>query len=155
MNPWQGGGSGDFADLRARLLERAVAAERDEALAGTNKATEPLSLWWGLVEGRWRFVERFETDGRRYYVGCENPPGTSRPTALNPRERLLVALLGAGESEKSARYALGVGPSAVSRLLKTTLAKLGMRSRTELVLFMRAVGLSHEQLTTGSAMGRP
>ena len=150
------------ADARARLLEQVIAAEREadreskrregereEAWPGASEIEGPLALWWNLVEGRWRFIECFETGGRRYYVAFENRPGPSTATALSPRERSLLALLGSGQSEKSARYALGVGPSAVSRLLKATLAKLGLRSRTELVLFMRAVGLSEEQMASG------
>jgi len=116
----------------------AVAAERAEET--------PLALWRKLVEGRWRLVERFERDGRRYYVAYENPPGTTPPTALGPKERLLAALVGSGQSAKAVGYALGVGPSALSTLLKATLAKLGLRSRTDLVLFMHAVGLSQEDV---------
>jgi DNA-binding CsgD family transcriptional regulator len=61
--------------------------------------------------------------------------------ALNPRERLLVMLVGSGQSEKAVGYTLGVRSSAVSDLLKAALIKLGMRSRTDLVLFVGALGL--------------
>lgn len=37
--------------------------------------------------------------------------------------------------------------STISTLLARTLAKLGMRSRTDLVLFMRAAGVSSEEMT--------
>jgi DNA-binding CsgD family transcriptional regulator len=141
------------AGARVRLLERAAAAEREEGRLRASDTQRALSLWRDLVEGRWRFVERFETAGRRYYVGCENPAGTLALTALSPRERLVVAVVGSGQSEKVAMHALGLGPSAVSSLLKAALAKLGMRSRTDLVVFMRAIGLSHEQITSACTVG--
>lgn len=124
----------------ASLRELALAAE-ERARSSTSETPTPIALWDNLVEGRWRLIERFQEDGRRYYVALQNPPGTSQSTALSPRERLLVGLVGAGESEKAAAYALGVGPSTLSGLLKGALAKLGMRSRTDLVMFMGAVGL--------------
>ncbi len=59
--------------------------------------------------------------------------------SLDPREQRLAEILGWGESEKAAAYALGLTPSAVSALLRTTLNKLGLRSRIELVLLLRSL----------------
>jgi DNA-binding CsgD family transcriptional regulator len=128
-------------EARASLRELVVAVEREEARPSKNEARAPLALWWDVVEGRSRLVEHFERGGRRYYVAYDNGAGMSPLIALNPRERWLVMLVGSGQSEKAVGYILGVRASAVSGLLKAALVKLGMRSRTDLVLFMGAVGL--------------
>ena len=96
-----------------------------------------LDLWWGLVEGRWRLVERFEANGRRYYVAQENPSCSGPPDV---RERGLLKLLAAGHSEKVAAHELGVSASTVSGLLKSTLRRFGMTSRAELVQLLHVVG---------------
>jgi DNA-binding CsgD family transcriptional regulator len=134
----------DSIEARARLRELAVEEEREEA---QHEPPAPLALWRNLVEGRWKLVDRFQTDGCLYYVACESPPGRWPPPALNRKERCLAALVGSGLSEKAAGYALGVGPSALSALLRGTLVKLGMQSRMELIMVTHAIGLSHEELT--------
>lgn len=100
-----------------------------------------LEVWLGLVEGRLQVVESFETADRRYYVVRDSDRPPSPLTSLLPRERRLVEILGSGESEKVAAFTLGIGASAVSTLLKSALAKLGLRSRTELVLLVRSMRL--------------
>jgi DNA-binding NarL/FixJ family response regulator len=100
-----------------------------------------LALWLGLVEGRLRIVERFDRGNRRYFVIKDSDQPTSPLTSLLPRERRLVEILGSGESEKVAAFTLGIGAPAVSMLLKSALAKLGLRSRTELVLLVRSMQL--------------
>lgn len=128
------------AEARARLRAFVAAFERNEAQPTMHEGRAPITLWWDVVEGRSRLVEHFESGGHRYYVAYDNGAGTSPLMALNPRERWLVVLVGSGQSEKVVGYALGVRPSSVSGLLKATLLKLGLRSRTDLVVFMGAVG---------------
>jgi DNA-binding CsgD family transcriptional regulator len=125
---------------RAELCERAVQVARERALAEREDSRAALALWSGLVEGRWSLVERFEANGRRFYVAQENPPEVSAFASLDTKQRRLTILVGAGQSAKAAAYALGVGPSTVAMLLKVTLAKLGLRSRADLVRLVRAVG---------------
>jgi DNA-binding CsgD family transcriptional regulator len=97
------------------------------------------AIWLGLVEGRFRVVDRFETDMRRWYVVRGARSGD--PTlALNPQERRLVEIVGSGQSLKVASFDLGLRPSAASSLLKSALVKLGLRSRTDLVLLVRSIG---------------
>ncbi len=119
----------------AGLRELAVAA------TGTSPADAPnmCALWRALVEGRFRLVERFERNEQRYYVLRESLEEPHAFPPLDLREQRLATLLGCGESEKAAAYALGVTPSAVSAILKTTLAKLGLRSRVDLVLLVRSL----------------
>jgi DNA-binding NarL/FixJ family response regulator len=116
---------------------------RDIAMAASDAspadAPNMCALWRALVEGRFRLVERFERNGQRYYVLRENLEEAQSFRQLEPRERRLATILGWGESEKAAAYALGVTPSAISAILKTTLAKLGLRSRVDLVLLVRSL----------------
>jgi DNA-binding NarL/FixJ family response regulator len=105
-------------------------------------STAPTSLravWRALVAGRFRLVEYFEQEGLRYYVLLENLDRPPEPYALDARERALAEAMGAGESEKAVAISLGVTPSAVSGMLKTTLLKLGLRSKIELVVLAGAL----------------
>jgi DNA-binding NarL/FixJ family response regulator len=98
-----------------------------------------LDIWLGLVEGRLQVVECVEARDRRHYL-VRSSEGASRPgEALDVRERRVAEIVGSGESEKAAAYALGIGPSMVSALLKSTLRKLGLRSRIELVMLVRSM----------------
>jgi DNA-binding CsgD family transcriptional regulator len=134
-------------DARPALRELALAVESGRVSAPLREDSRAvLALWWGLVEGRWSLVERFEAGGRRYYVAQENPPDRVALASLDMLERRLVTLIGTGQSEKAAAHALGVGASTVSALLKATLAKLGLRSRTDLVRFLHAVGTQRAEL---------
>jgi DNA-binding CsgD family transcriptional regulator len=126
------------ADLRD-IAVRTVKAHR--APLETERIRALLDIWLGLVEGRLQVVEHFETASRRYYVVKDSDRPPSPLTSLAPRERRLVEILGSGESEKVAAFALGIGPSAASTLLKSALAKLGLRSRTELVLLVGSMRL--------------
>jgi DNA-binding NarL/FixJ family response regulator len=94
-------------------------------------------FWQGLVEGRLRLIEHFESRQRRYYIASETSPEARAP-GLDARERLLADIVGSGQSEKVAAYELGVGVGTASLLLKSTLAKLGLRSRVDLVVLFRA-----------------
>lgn len=125
----------DDAAPASGLRELAVGA----AQGGRPDAGEVNALWRGLLEGRLRLVESFERSGRRYYVLRDRSDQEVPPASLDWREERIAEILGWGESEKAAAYALGLTPSAVSALLKTTLAKLGLRSRVELVMLVRAV----------------
>lgn len=128
----------------ASLRDLAVRA----AQAARSDAGDLYALWRGLLEGRFRLVECFERDGRRYYV-MRDCNGESLPfPPLDPREERIAEILGWGDSEKAAAYALGLTPSAVSALLKTTLAKLGLRSRAELVMLVRSIRRDRAGATT-------
>jgi DNA-binding NarL/FixJ family response regulator len=96
-------------------------------------------LWRRLLEGRSRLAASFERDGRRYYVIRDVCATVTAPASLDEREQRLAELLGSGESEKAAAYALGVTPSTVSASLKTALAKLGLGSRGDLVFLVRSL----------------
>lgn len=100
-----------------------------------------VGLWWSeLLEGRWSVLGQFDVEGRRYYVCAENDLSARRARGLGQRERRLLDLVASSRSCKAAGHDLGVSRSALSALLKGMLAKLGLRSRSELGLLLRAVG---------------
>jgi DNA-binding NarL/FixJ family response regulator len=127
-------GSVEILDARIdQLAEQAAAAARD---AGWER-TEVRALWHRLLEGRCRLIAAFDRDGRRHFVIREQD---ATPLAsLDYREQRLAELLGSGQSEKAVAYTLGVTPSAVSAALKSTLAKLGVASRADLVFLVRSM----------------
>jgi DNA-binding CsgD family transcriptional regulator len=117
-------------DLRSavRRVDRARSSlrERDPDRA--------LEAWLALVSGRWSLVDVFDTDGKRFVVARENRPSTEPILALSPREREIVAYVRLGQSNKLIAYTLGLAESTVSEHLRRALAKLGARSRADLVL---------------------
>ena len=119
------------SDLREQLAE---AVERVEhARTRARDIEEALSLWRSLVAGEWSLADHFEGSGRRYYVAVRNPPEVAPVKALTRREAEVVAYLALGTKTQAVAYALGVDEITVRGYLKTALAKLGLRSRAELI----------------------
>lgn len=120
-------------DARRALRE---AARRVDLARSRNReigVEEALALWRGLVEGRWSLVERFDSDGRRFFVARRNDPTARRTRALGENERKVVALLAVGHSIKLCAYELGFAQSTASDLARSAMRKLGVSSRAELV----------------------
>jgi DNA-binding NarL/FixJ family response regulator len=126
----------------ARAVLRAAVRRIDRARtrAGRQDVDAALSSWEGLVSGRWSLVDRFEADGRRYIVARRNDPSVADPRGLDRREAQVAEYLALGHSEKQIAYALGLSPSAVSRLLHSALRKLGLSSRAELAALFAGFG---------------
>ena len=121
----------EAAQVALRSAVRAV----DRARSHVGRA-DPLSateLWRGLVAGRWTLIERYESDGRRYYVAHRNEPQSPALRALTLRERQVVAYAIQGQANKLIAYALGINPSTIANHLTSAQRKLGVRSRTELI----------------------
>jgi DNA-binding CsgD family transcriptional regulator len=140
---------GDATEAKARERLRAAVVARDRARtrAVRSNPDEALSLWRGLVAGRWSLLDRFESDGRRYVVARRNEPAPRDPLSLTLRERQVLHHLVQGDAMKVAGYALGLDASTVSAITKTLLLKLGLRSVTELSVLVAS--------TAASAGGRP
>lgn len=117
------------------LRELAVTATRALTAAAPNLE----ALWGAVAEGRFRLIECFDRCGWRYYVLYENLDASERLARLNARERIVAEAVGIGESEKGVAFALGVTPSAVSAMLKSTMLKLGLRSKFDLVHLVGAL----------------
>jgi len=116
------------------LLRRAVLALEESR--GTLREVDPdasLAARTALVSARWSLLDRVELDGRRYIVARENPPRAPGPAALTARERQVLAYAKLGHHNKLIAYELGIAYSTVRVLLARASAKLGVRSRRELL----------------------
>jgi len=122
----EGEARGHSARERLRDAVRAVDAARSRK--GRAQPDESLALWKGLVAGRWSLIERFDSDGRRYFVARRNDPEVTGPFALTRRERQVVAYAAMGHSLKLIAYELGLGVSTVSEHRSSAMRKLGVRS---------------------------
>jgi DNA-binding CsgD family transcriptional regulator len=133
---------GEATDARARERLRAAVVARDKARTRTVRSNpdDALTLWRGLVAGRWSLLDRFERDGRRYVVARRNEPDPHSPLALTLRQRQVLSHLIQGDAMKVVGYALGIDPSTVSVIAKSLLLKLGVRTVTELAGLIASTG---------------
>jgi DNA-binding CsgD family transcriptional regulator len=115
----------DIAEILRGAVEHARKRARSDA--------EALSLWQGLIDGRWSLVEQFESDGRRYYVAVRNSTDAAKIQALTRREAEVAAYVASGTTTKVTAFALGLDEVTVRGYLRTAMTKLGLRSRAELV----------------------
>ncbi len=121
---------------------------RDATLAidkarGRLRRTDPdaaLNLWRGLLDGRWSLIDRFDHDGRRFVVAHRNHVTTRGLRALTPRERQVVSYAGLGHSNKLIAYELGLSLGSIGTHLSSALAKLGLKSRIELLQLAASMG---------------
>jgi DNA-binding CsgD family transcriptional regulator len=142
--------SGTLVHAQGRAKER-TAREilRDATLAvekarGRLRRSDPdaaLGLWRGLLDGRWSLVDRFDTDGRRFVVAHRNEATTRGLRALTLRERQVASYVALAHPNKLIAYELGLSLGSVSAHLRTILAKLGVRSRVELVQLASGLGV--------------
>jgi DNA-binding CsgD family transcriptional regulator len=126
-------GEATSRSARDRLRDAVRHIEHARGQMRRSDPQEAVQLWRGLVDGRWSLLDCFDTDGRRYVVARRNDPSTDDPRALTPRERQIAGYVEMGHSNKLIAYELGLTPSAVSRHIASSAAKLGARTRTELV----------------------
>ena len=125
-------GSAKSTTARSSLREAALAMDRARSSLRHEDPHEALSLWRGLVSGRWSLVDKFDSDGRRYLVAHRNDPSTRQVAALSAREQQVTAYLALGHSNKRVAYELGLSESTVSEVGRRSLAKLGISSRADL-----------------------
>lgn len=81
-------------------------------------------------------VDWFDTDGRRFVLAIPNPPSVIDPRGLSERESQVVTYAVLGQSNKMIAYRLGLSTSRVSTLLRSSMRKLGFRTRSQLVMQM-------------------
>lgn len=98
--------------------------ERDARLSPEEAAL----VWRGVVEGRFAVVALREADGRRVLTVREAPGA-----GLSAREQAAVALAAAGRSNKEIGFQLGIAPSTAAGVLAAAAAKVGLRTRRELI----------------------
>lgn len=129
--------------LTARERLRAAVHQNDRARTKTQRqdTDSALTLWEGLVAGRWSLIDHFDSDQRRYVVAIKNDPDTPDPRGLSARERQIAEFFGLGRPPKEIAYILGLSASTVSNTLTRTQNKLGMASKTDLATFFSPTGM--------------
>ena len=132
-------GQADDTDVLETLRGAAVRVDRARGRLRKNDPEESLEVWWALLQGRWSFVDWFDTDGRRFMLAHPNPPNVGDPRGLSEREAQVVAFAALGESGKLISYRLGLSESAVSRALSSAIRKLKVKSQAQLVEKMRGL----------------
>lgn len=115
----------------ARMIDKARGPLR------RHDPNEALRMWKGLVRGKWTLVDWFDSDGRRFLLAKPNTPRTKDPRGLTEREAQVATYAALGETSKIIGYRLGLSPSYVSRLLQTSMRKLGVKTQAQLVEKMR------------------
>jgi len=128
-------------DARASLDALQHAARAMTKARGNARRADPpgaVEAWKALVSGRWTLLDHFDHDGKRYIVAVRNEPQVPAAADLSPREAQVVAYAAQGHSNKLIAYELGIAPSTVAMHLSTAAAKLGARSRVELIRNWRA-----------------
>lgn len=122
------------------VLEDAV--KRLEKSRGRLRRTDPdeaMSLWRGLVDGRWTIVDWVDSDARRYLVVYENQVSARHPRALSPRELDVAEYLVQGRSTSEMAWALGLSVGTVSRTARDVLRKLKVSRRSDLAAIFGTV----------------
>jgi DNA-binding CsgD family transcriptional regulator len=84
------------------------------------------------ARSRWTVVEEFITGGFRYQL-VRRPVTSAPPPQLTPREKEALDYAHQGHSNKSIAFALGLSPSTIGVLLFRAAAKLGVKSREQLL----------------------
>jgi DNA-binding NarL/FixJ family response regulator len=132
----QASARGVLAQLRRAVLDR----DRARSSQARLDSSERLSLWPGLVAGRWSLVDEFDSDQRRYVIAVRNSPDAAVVRGLTLRERQIVGYVALGWSNKATAYAMGIGESTVAAHLWRASRKLGVRQRTSLIQLVQAAG---------------
>jgi DNA-binding CsgD family transcriptional regulator len=121
---------------RVRLVEAVRRLERARGRLRRTGPDEALGLWRGLVNGTWSLVDQVDSDRRRFVLARRNDPGVRDPKALIAGERDVAAHVAMGHSNKYIAYLLGISASTVAGRVDSVRAKLGLRSRRELIEFL-------------------
>jgi DNA-binding CsgD family transcriptional regulator len=131
--------AGESSDATLDALKDAAKAMA--RARGSSRHADPpgaVEAWKALVSGRWTLLDHFDHDGKRYIVAVRNDPQVPTVGELSPREAQVVAYAAQGHSNKPIAYELGIAPSTVAMHLSTAGAKLGAKSRVELIRVWRA-----------------
>lgn len=120
------------ADARARLKEAVLRMERSRTTRVRQNPEDALSLWQGLVAGRWSLVDQFESDGRRYIAAHENVPRSEDPRALSSVEQSYLVYYLRGASTEEIAFAFGKSPATIGKALSSITRRLRLPSRVAL-----------------------
>jgi DNA-binding NarL/FixJ family response regulator len=98
------------------------------ASAGSSDG-EASDAWLEVFSGRYRIVEWYDLEGRRYVVAERN---ATRAHALTRRQERVLALRAAGAALKVIAADLGVSLSTAGRDLREAMARIGLGSDADL-----------------------
>jgi DNA-binding CsgD family transcriptional regulator len=127
------------ADVHREALRQAVTSiERSRGSMRRRDPERAVESWRVLVDGRWSLVDQFESDGKRYVVARRNSPRAAGPPSLTDRETQVLAHLALGRPPKIIAYELGLSASTIRVHLTNAAAKLGAKTREDLVAKYRA-----------------
>jgi len=93
--------------------------------------------WKALVRGRWSLLDQTDHEGHRYIVARQKDLVALKPSALTAREHEVLEYASLGHRNKVIAYELGIADSTVRVLLARAAAKMGARSREELLRAFR------------------
>jgi len=88
------------------------------------------SAWKSVLSGRYRIMDWYDRDGRRYLVAKPNASRSLRP--LTERQRRILALRARGAALKVIAFEFGVSMGTVSRDLTLAMNQLGLESSADL-----------------------
>jgi DNA-binding NarL/FixJ family response regulator len=142
---------------REALREAVLTQVRSSGVLRRSDPEEAVAVWRALVAGRWSLVDHFDSDGRRFFIARRNDPRARELADLPLRERQVVSYACLGHSNKLIAYELGLSPSTVATNLARVEAKLGARTRADLIRRCRApvLGLTSEEGEAGSGERAP
>jgi DNA-binding NarL/FixJ family response regulator len=132
-------GRGDLASLGANVPRRAEEGGPPTDRQGVRREGPALELWRALVSGKWALVDQFENGDLRYVVAQRNEQTAGASRGLARREREVVWQASLGRSNKLIGHELGLSSSSVGTHLSRAAAKLGVRSRAELITTVRGI----------------
>lgn len=122
---------------RERLRRTVLARERARTKLRHRDPDEALSLFVGLVDGRYTLVDRFDAHGRRHLVAYENPAVDPSTRRLTGREREVFLRVARGHSIKRIACDLGLTFGAAGAYFARAREKTGIRTRDELIRWFR------------------
>jgi DNA-binding CsgD family transcriptional regulator len=131
---------GEARSRTAREILSRAARRIDRARGPLRRAApeEAVSIWLGLVAGKWSLVEQEDRDGRRHLLARRNVPEAPGASRLTPRERRVLGYAVLGHPIALIAYALGLSEPVVATVLSRVQKKLQARSVAELVSLYRA-----------------
>lgn len=130
-------GQASAASAITRLREAAVHVDKARGRLRKSDPEQSLEIWRALLQGRWSFVDWFDSDGRRFILAHPNPPNVGDPRGLTEREAQVVSFAALGETVKLISYRVGLSQSTVSRALRSAMHKLGVTTQAQLVAKLR------------------
>jgi DNA-binding NarL/FixJ family response regulator len=136
-------------DEDGRLQHAAHAAKDSAARAALSRATirrmavrrsalgsearEKIHEWESIIVDRWTLADHVDADGKRLTLAVDNRPAPPSLDLLSERELQVVLWAAAGRENKVIAYELGLSASTIRVLLWRAAAKMGARSRADLL----------------------